>query len=80
MELLACEQALCLGKKLARIPRSTKGLFTGYGTVKKLCLYRSLLLPSEQSAKDSICIERKQDLTEESSHQRKLVYWEQQEL
>ena len=32
------------------------------GTVKKLCLYRSLLLPSEQSAKDSICIERKQDL------------------
>ena len=51
-----------------------------YGTVKKLLLYRSLLLPSEQSAKDSICIERKQDLTEESSHQRKLVYWEQQEL
>ena len=33
---VACEQALCLGKKIARkgfslslIPRSTKGLFTG---------------------------------------------------
>ena len=25
---VACEQALCLGKKIAR--RSTKGLFTGY--------------------------------------------------
>ena len=30
---LACEQALCLGKKvvsLSLIPCSTKGLFTGY--------------------------------------------------
>ena len=25
---VACEQALCLGKKI--VPRSTKGLFTGY--------------------------------------------------
>ena len=27
-EIIACEQSLCLGKKI--VPRSTKGLFTGY--------------------------------------------------
>ena len=53
---LACEQALCLGKKIARkgkgkafrfslslVPRSTKGLFTGYTqaiSVAKQCTRR----------------------------------------